>query len=173
MKITKALMVEHGLPWHIENGTFTPSEADVQYAIHNGVARQLGSADHFSYGTALELLVLGAKVQRAGWESNGMWLAYMSGMKLPAYSNSSAKVKVNDRTKDKVNDRTKDLVGADTAVTLAPYISMWTAQGTLQPGWLPSQADQFAADWRLDESQVEGKQFYLIDLGANALSINA
>jgi hypothetical protein len=49
---------------------------------------------------------------------------------------------------------------------------MWTAQGTWQPGWLPSQADQFAADWRLDESQVEGKQFYLIDLGANALSIN-
>lgn len=57
MKITKALMVEQGLPWHIENGTFTPSEADVQYAIHNGVARQLGSADHFSYGTTLELLV--------------------------------------------------------------------------------------------------------------------
>jgi hypothetical protein len=44
--------------------------------------------------------------------------------------------------------------------------------GRKKTGWVPSQADQFAADWRLDESQVEGKQFYLIDLGANALSIN-
>ena len=162
MKITKAIMVKHDLPWHIENGTPTPSEAAVQHAVYNGVARQLGNADYFSYGTALELLVLGAKVQRAGWEDNGMWIAYMSGMKLPAYNSSSEKVRVNDRT--------KDLVGADTAVTLAPYISIWTAQGTLQPGWLPSQADQFASDWRLAEQQVEGKQFYLLDLGATCLS---
>lgn len=31
--------------------------------------------------------------------------------------------------------------------TDAPYMSMHTAQGTLQKGWLPSQADNFANDW--------------------------
>lgn len=104
----------------------------------------------FGYGVALEFLILGAKIQRAGWNGKDMWLAYMSGMELPAYNDSTAQRKVNDRT--------KDLVGSDTAVTLAPYISVW-AGGTLQPGWLPSQADQFAVDWRVAPTQIEGKEF--------------
>lgn len=30
-----------------------------------------------------------------------------------------------------------------------PYIVMYTAQGTHQPGWLASQADMLAEDWIL------------------------
>ena len=165
MKISKVFLVEQGLPWHIEDGVMVPSDVSVHYALTSDMARLLEWTDRFSYGTALELLMLGAKVKRDGWNENDMWIAYMSGMKLPAYNNSNAQRRVNDRT--------KDLVGADTAVTLAPYISLWAATGTLQPGWLPSQADQFAADWLLAGAQVPGKRFYLLDFGTDTIGINA
>lgn len=106
----------------------------------------------FGYGTALELLLLGAKVQRAGWNGKNMWLAHMSGMTLPAFNDSTA-----EKT---VNDRTAALIGPDTPLVTDQYISMWTAQGTWQPGWLPSQADQFATDWQLAPDQVAGKKFF-------------
>ena len=105
----------------------------------------------FGYGVALEFLILGAKIQRAGWNGKDMWIAYMSGMELPAFNDSTAQKRVNDRT--------AALIGKDVPLITDPYIAMWTAQGTWQPGWLPSQADQFAVDWRFAPTQIEGKEF--------------
>lgn len=34
-----------------------------------------------------------------------------------------------------------------TAVCIDPHIDMYTAKGTMQPGWLASQADMLADDW--------------------------
>lgn len=34
-------------------------------------------------------------------------------------------------------------------VDINPHIDMFTAQGTMQPGWLASQADMLADDWRI------------------------
>jgi hypothetical protein len=31
----------------------------------------------------------------------------------------------------------------------SPFVSMWTAQGRWQPGWVCSQADLLATDWEL------------------------
>ena len=38
---------------------------------------------------------------------------------------------------------------ADTFTMHDPYVVMYTAQGTHQPGWLCSQADLLATDWEL------------------------
>ncbi len=34
-------------------------------------------------------------------------------------------------------------------VGLLPHIDMMTAQGDMQPGWLASQTDMLAKDWRI------------------------
>lgn len=34
-------------------------------------------------------------------------------------------------------------------VTIDPHVDMLTAKGTMQPGWLCSQADLLATDWEL------------------------
>ncbi|MDP2676297.1 MAG: DUF2829 domain-containing protein [bacterium] len=35
----------------------------------------------------------------------------------------------------------------DSELNSGPYIAMWTAQQTWQPGWLTSQPDMLADDW--------------------------
>jgi len=35
------------------------------------------------------------------------------------------------------------------SVTIDQHIDMFTAAGTMQPGWLASQADMFAEDWEI------------------------
>lgn len=76
-----------------------------------------------TFGNALELLKKGNRVARAGWNGKGMWLTLLrSGGEI----NSSF-------------DRLEDCIG------------MYTAQGTMQPGWLASQPDMLSDDWELVE----------------------
>lgn len=81
-------------------------------------------------GTAIKNLRAGAKVARAGWNGKGMFLLYVPGSTVaragPPYSNAGL-----------------------TSVTIDPHIDMFTANGTMQPGWLASQADLLADDWEV------------------------
>lgn len=90
-------------------------------------------------GEAVKALKEGHRVARLGWNGKGMWLAYMGGMELPPYSTQG--------TDRKVNDRTAQWIGEDTPLVTDPYIAMWTAGKTWQPGWLASQQDLLATDW--------------------------
>ena len=92
-------------------------------------------------GQAVEAMKLGKKVARKGWNGKNMWIVYMSGMKLPAFSTQD--------TKKKVNDRTAKLIGEDTPLDTLPYIAMWTADDKWLPGWLASQTDILAEDWEV------------------------
>lgn len=105
--------------------------------VNEGVAYRQTSGLHF--GQALNCLKNGEKVAREGWNGKGMWIVLMPELNLPPHNSQSPGAKVNDRTAKHI--------GADTPLHSQPYIAMWTAQGTWQPGWLASQADLLAEDW--------------------------
>jgi len=90
--------------------------------------RENGSLD---FGDAIRLLKAGKQVSRAGWNGKGMWLVLQKGSRtaidLPvgsAYHKAGL-----------------------TTVAIDSHIDMYTAGGTMQPGWLASQADMLAEDW--------------------------
>jgi hypothetical protein len=51
-------------------------------------------------------------------------------------------------TSRKVNDRTAKWIGEDKPLDCQPYFAMYTADEKWQPGWLASQADMLADDWK-------------------------
>ena len=87
-----------------------------------------------NFGAAVEELKAGRKVWREGWNGKDMWLILVPGspnirpVAGTPYSNAGIIEEVN----------------------IDPHIDMFTAQGTMQPGWLASQADMLADDWCSD-----------------------
>jgi hypothetical protein len=92
-------------------------------------------------GWAVKQMQDGRKVRRKGWNGKGVWIVLMPELSLPPYSTQGILRKVNDRTAKHI--------GEDTEFHSHPYIAMWTAGGTWQPGWVCSQADLLAVDWEL------------------------
>ena len=97
-----------------------------------------------NFGQALEALNQGEMVQRAGWNGKGMFVYKTVGNTvskdfIPKFASLPEKV--------------KEFLGRKNAdVVFHPSITMYTAQGEMQPGWLASQADILADDWQLFES---------------------
>jgi hypothetical protein len=81
-----------------------------------------------TFGEALETLNAGRPVERLGWNGKGMWLELW-------------------KPGEHLGDMVEDFRGQPRAVL--PCIAMVTAQGNFQPGWLASQADMLADDWRV------------------------
>ena len=84
----------------------------------------------FTFGEALELLKLGYKVARQGWNGKGIWVVHVPGNIVEIregtpYWNAGLRGKIQ----------------------IDGHIDMYTAQGTMQPEWLASQADMQADDW--------------------------
>ena len=90
---------------------------------------------NLSFGQALRYLKAGHTVQREGWNGKGMWLVLVEG--------SRPTVKA---------DTTYGSIGLLGKVTIDAHIDMFTAAGTMQPGWLASQADMLAEDWRIENA---------------------
>lgn len=82
------------------------------------------------FSDALRELKAGKKVARAGWNGKGMWLVYVPG---------TAGVQVRP-------DSPYGRAGVEVC-DINPHVDMWTAQGTMQPGWLCSMTDMLADDW--------------------------
>jgi hypothetical protein len=83
------------------------------------------------FSKALQALKDGHKVSRSGWNGKGMWiiLQHGSGVPIPMRPHSPyAAAGLID-------------------VLIEPHIDMMTAGGSMQPGWLASQADLLAEDW--------------------------
>jgi len=88
------------------------------------------NSSKFTFGEAVVLLKLGYKVARTGWNGKGMWLVFVPGTEVEVregtpYYNAGLRGKIK----------------------IDSHIDMYTAQGTMQPGWLASQADIQAEDW--------------------------
>lgn len=91
-----------------------------------------------SFGLALETLKKGKRVARAGWNGKGMWLALScSGTHEVAAANFWAPP---NREYAEFNGGT---------ATVLPSITMKTATGEILMGWLASQTDMLADDWRI------------------------
>lgn len=76
--------------------------------------------DGLNFGLALEAIKKGEKVARKGWNGKGMYI-YLNFM-------------------PEADQETK---------AFDPFITMFTASKTYQPGWLASQADMLADDWEI------------------------
>ena len=83
-----------------------------------------------NFGLALEALKAGSRVARAGWNGKGMWLMLVRGTPDCPIAPGSV-----------YNGKGLSIVDIDA------HIDMYTAKGTMQPGWLASQADMLADDW--------------------------
>ncbi|MGZ5575233.1 MAG: DUF2829 domain-containing protein [Methylobacter sp.] len=84
-----------------------------------------------SFGAAIDALESGKKVARSGWNGKGMWLILVPG---------SPNIKP-------VAGTPYSKAGIVNEVSIDAHIDMFTAGGTMQPGWLASQADMLAKDW--------------------------
>lgn len=88
------------------------------------------------FGVALMNLKEGHRVARKGWNGKGMYVFLATG--------------VNFRTEADLSEfnptRTEEFNELN-AVEVGDMLVLRTAQGTLQPGWLASQADMLAEDW--------------------------
>ena len=84
-----------------------------------------------NFGWALLELRAGRKVAREGWNGKKMWLILV-----PASPNIKP-----------VAGTPYSNAGITNEVTIDAHIDMFTAGGTMQPGWLASQADMLATDW--------------------------
>lgn len=92
------------------------------------------SSGNWRFGEALEMLRRGYKVQRKGWNGKGMWLVMVKGT-------------THVWPKEGTPYHTAGLKEVD----IDPHLDLYTAKGSMQPGWNPSQADLFAEDWQLAE----------------------
>lgn len=98
-----------------------------------------------TFSKALLGLQAGERLQREGWNGKNMWIALGAGSTaLPAekFWNPHAKQFAESNGGGAIVD---------------PYFIMKTAQGTIQMGWVPSQADMLANDWQTlpDESKSD------------------
>ena len=111
-------------PDHLGYISWSPKEvADKAYRMTEGMP----------FGMAIEMLKKGYKVRRSGWNGKGMWIVLVEAqegihpVRLTPYSHA----------------------GLTETITIDAHIDMFTAQGTMQPGWLASQADMLSDDWEL------------------------
>lgn len=91
-----------------------------------------------TFGEALEAMKAGKKVARTGWNGKGMYL-YIFYCKRRGYS-------LPDR-----HDVVNQIVHGDGSYPFTDSIVMKTADNRYCIGWLASQTDMLAEDWRIVE----------------------
>lgn len=94
-----------------------------------------------SFGMAIEALKLGQRVARAGWNGKGMWLS-LSG---PLHGRSIAFENFWSRNNSEYARQNGG------SATVLPSITMKTATGEILMGWLASQTDMLADNWKIAE----------------------
>lgn len=95
--------------------------------------------ERMTFGHALEMMKLGKKVARSGWNGKGMWLC-------APLCNGTKQIPATGIW-GKPNAEYAEQNGG--TVTVMPYVSMKAADGSIVMGWLASQTDLFANDWVL------------------------
>lgn len=95
--------------------------------------------DGLSFGLAIDLIKKGAKVARAGWNAQGMWIAYgkgHDGLPYDAFWNKHAR---------------NFAIENGGFAPVQDYILIKTASGQISMGWVASQSDILANDWFIVE----------------------
>ena len=91
-----------------------------------------------NFGMAIHAMKEGEKLQRAGWNGKGMWIIYNGGSEGKTHAMFEGSVYKKH--------------GVDECEIL-PHFDMYTvnAEGrrAMLPGWLASQSDMLANDWKV------------------------
>lgn len=95
------------------------------------------------FSQALELLKEGWCVQREGWNGKNQFVYKTVGNTvskdfIPKFAS------LPDSVKTFLSEKGEDVV-------FQPSLTLYNAQGNMQPGWVPSQGDLFANDWQTVE----------------------
>lgn len=99
-----------------------------------------------TFGDALEALKVGQKVAREGWNGKGMWLSLSTSQDV-AFASARA-IPASAFWSDNNRAYAEEQGGY---ATVLPCITMKTATGEILMGWLASQTDMLAEDWRIVE----------------------
>jgi hypothetical protein len=92
-----------------------------------------------NFGQALEQLKIGAMVAREGWNGKSQFVFKTVGNTVPRDFIPKFASLPQD-VKGFLEKKGEDVV-------FNPSLTLFNAQGTMQPGWVPSQGDLFAEDW--------------------------
>lgn len=92
--------------------------------------------DNLTFGLAIEALKQGKKVARKGWNGKGMFLYLVRGTMVDKENLR------NEASIQPIEDHTG-------TVTFLAHIDMFTAQKTVNVGWLASQTDILSEDWEI------------------------
>jgi hypothetical protein len=114
-----------------DNGDIIP-DCWFVYDYESHGYKELNEEFRCDFGDAIRLLKLGYKVCREGWNGKDMWLVLVPG--------ADCKKCVEGSVYDKAGLK---------SVHIDSHIDMYTAKGTMQPGWVASQADMLAEDWMI------------------------
>jgi Protein of unknown function (DUF2829) len=101
------------------------------------------TTDGLPFGLAIEALKKGYRVSRTGWNGKDMWLALsgpLEGRRIPSenfWSPANRAYALNQE------------IQQGSRVNVLPCITMKTADGSILMGWLASQTDMLAEDWRI------------------------
>ena len=93
--------------------------------------------DGMPFGRAVELMKVGKKVARKGWNGKGMWLSV-------PLTNGPAEIPYYN-VLDEHNGEYAHQNGG--TVKVMPYVTMKTADGSIVMGWVASQTDMLAEVW--------------------------
>ena len=108
-----------------------------------------------NFGLAIEALKKGHRVARAGWNGKGMWLVLVPGTPSVELRPGTPYAKALERDEHVIGDR----------IEILPHIDMWTVNSkgrrAMLPGWLASQTDMLADDWKIVREAVEENDFQL------------
>ncbi|WP_196599044.1 DUF2829 domain-containing protein [Pectinatus frisingensis] len=97
--------------------------------------------DGMNFGLAIEALKLGKKVSRKGWNGKGMFIYLTTGSIIPV-------INLKQETAKKLFGE-HALLECDATVNIQSHIDMKAADGSIIIGWLASQTDMLAEDWRI------------------------
>lgn len=95
-----------------------------------------------NFGDALNILKVGGKVARKGWNGKGMFIYLTTGSEVPA---------VNMKPETAKHLFGESLIECDTTVKINSHIDMKCADGSITIGWNASQVDMSAEDWEVVE----------------------
>lgn len=116
----------------------------------------MSTVKSLSFSSALSALKSGHRICRTGWNGKNMWVALGKGSKI------AAEQFWNEHSRRHAENN-------DGFATVDDYFIMKTAQGTIQMGWVPSQADMLANDWQTlpDETQSDELEVIHVFLDPN------
>lgn len=129
---------------HIEGRKIVYGDGYTSWCPESVFQRDYQPVTAMSFGHAIEAMRAGHKVARAGWNGKGMWIALTPGSMFDA-----AHAKPGHAAAHRAAELTEG--GLRGAINLMPHIDMRAADGSIVVGWLASQTDMLALDWRIVE----------------------